>query len=217
MAAASNSVTVIDYGMGNLHSVCRALEHVGADPKLTESAADVRNARQLVLPGVGAFKDGMAELAKRGLVDALRDYAKTGRPLLGICLGMQMLFEESEEFGRHEGLGLMRGAVRAIPAHGSEGKPHKIPHIGWSRLSKPPRAEWEGTLMNAIPEGVEAYFVHSYTAQPADEALRLADADYDGCRVSGVVRDGVIYGCQFHPEKSGPAGLQMLRSFLALA
>ena len=210
------AVTVIDYGMGNLHSVCRALEHVGATPVLTESPDTARAAAHLVLPGVGAFKDGMAELAKRGFVEALRDYAKTGRPLLGICLGMQMLFDESEEFGRHEGLGLMPGAVRAIPAQGSDGTPHKIPHIGWNRLVPPAGVRWDGTLLKGIPAGTEVYFVHSYTAQPAREALRLADADYDGCRVSAVVRDGGIYGCQFHPEKSGPAGLQMLRNFLAL-
>jgi glutamine amidotransferase len=210
------TVKVIDYGMGNLHSVCRALEHVGADAALTEKPEEIAAATHLVLPGVGAFKDGMAELAKRGFVDAVRAYAKTGKPLLGICLGMQMLFEESEEFGRHEGLALMPGAVRAIPAQGADGKPHKIPHIGWNALVPPQGASWEGTLLSGIPAGTEAYFVHSFTAQPADEALRLADADYDGCRVSAVVREGRVYGCQFHPEKSGPAGLAMLRNFLAL-
>lgn len=211
------AVTVIDYGMGNLHSVCRALEHVGAEPRLTENPEDVSAAQHLVLPGVGAFKNGMAELAKRGFVEALRDYAKTGRPLLGICLGMQMLFEESEEFGRHEGLALLRGAVRAIPAHGADGRPHKIPHVGWNRLLRPAGARWEGTILDGMDAGTETYFVHSYTAQPALEAHRLADADYDGCRLSAVVRDRGIYGCQFHPEKSGPAGLQMLRNFLACA
>src|SRR3954470_1919468 len=154
-------VTVIDYGMGNLHSVCRALEHVGAEPKLTENPEDVRSAQLLVLPGVGAFKDGMAELAKRGLVAALRGYANTGRPLLGICLGMQMLFEESEEFGRHDGLGLMPGAVRPIPAQGADGKSHKIPHIGWNRLLKPHGARWDETLLDGLAQGTEAYFVHS--------------------------------------------------------
>lgn len=217
MTSSANSVTVIDYGMGNLHSVCRALEKVGAAPVLTEQPEALAAANHLVLPGVGAFKDGMAELAKRGFVDAVRNYAKSGKPLLGICLGMQMLFEESEEFGRHRGLGVMPGAVRAIPSQGADGLPHKIPHIGWNALVAPGGASWEGTLLSGIPAGTEVYFVHSYTAQPVEEALRLADADYDGCRVSAVVREGHVYGCQFHPEKSGPAGLAMLRNFLAFS
>ena len=207
-------VTVIDYGMGNLHSVCRALEHVGADPRLTEDPAEARAAKQLVLPGVGAFKDGMAELAKRGFVEALRDYAKTGRPLLGICLGMQMLFEESEEFGRHQGLGLLKGAVRAIPAQGTDGRPRKIPHVGWRAVHPAWEGAWDDTLMAETPDGSEFYFVHSYTAMPAHREDRLADADYDGCAISAAVRRGNVYGFQFHPEKSGPAGLALLQRFV---
>ena len=209
------AVAVIDYGMGNLHSVCRALEHVGAEPVLTDSPEDARAAQHLVLPGVGAFKDGMAELAKRGFVEALRDYSKTGRPLLGICLGMQMLFEESEEFGRHEGLALMPGAVRAIPPAGADGKPHKIPHVGWRAVQPAWPGAWSDSLFTGTPEGSEFYFVHSFTAMPAHEKDRLADADYDGCTISAAVRRGNVYGFQFHPEKSGPAGLALLERFVA--
>jgi glutamine amidotransferase len=209
-----SAVTVIDYGMGNLHSVCRALEHVGAEPALTEHPDDVRAAELLVLPGVGAFKDGMAELGKRGLVEALRDYAQTGRPLLGICLGMQMLFEESEEFGRHAGLGLLKGAVRAIPKQGADGKSHKIPHVGWRAVHPAWEGAWNHTLLAATPHGAEFYFVHSYTAMPAQREDRLADADYDGCTISAAVRRGNVYGFQFHPEKSGPAGLALLERFV---
>jgi glutamine amidotransferase len=207
-------VTVIDYGMGNLHSVCRALEHVGAYAVLTESPDDARAATHLVLPGVGAFKDGMAELAKRGFVEALRDYAKTGRPLLGICLGMQMLFEESEEFGRHEGLALMPGAVRAIPAQGADGTPHKIPHVGWRSVQPAWPGAWNDSLFAETAAGSEFYFVHSFTAMPAVAHDRLADADYDGCTISAAVRRGNVCGFQFHPEKSGPAGLALVQRFV---
>jgi imidazole glycerol-phosphate synthase subunit HisH len=210
------AVTVIDYGMGNLHSVCHAFEHIGCEVLLTASPQDVARAERLVLPGVGAFKDGMAELDKRGLVGAIRDYAASGRPVLGICLGMQMLLESSDEFGDHEGLGLINGVVRVVPKTGANDVTHKIPHIGWNRLL-PCSGAWDRTILNGIAQGTEVYFVHSYTAHPADEALRLADADYDGCRISAAVRKDRVYGCQFHPEKSGPAGLQMLRNFVEVA
>jgi glutamine amidotransferase len=207
-------VAVIDYGMGNLHSVCRAFEHVGAESVLTDDPAALRAASHLVLPGVGAFRDGMAELAKRDLVEPLRDYAKSGRPLLGICLGMQMLFEESEEFGRHDGLAILPGAVRAIPATGADGAAHKIPHVGWRAVRPPRAAAWSGTLFEGTSEGEEFYFVHSYTAIPARPEDRLADADYDGCTISAAVRRANVYGFQFHPEKSGTAGLALLSRFV---
>ena len=210
------SVTVVDYGLGNLPSVCRAFEFIGAQVRLTDKPEDIVAADHLVLPGVGAFKNGMAELGKRGLIDPLHAFVATGRPMLGICLGMQMLLEVSDEFGEHEGLRVIPGAVRIIPKIGAAGVQHKIPHIGWNRLLAPPGGSWDGTILEGIPPGTEAYFVHSYTAQPAEEAMRLADADYDGCRISAVVRKDRIYGCQFHPEKSGPVGLQMLKNFLEI-
>lgn len=212
----SASVTVIDYGMGNLYSVCRAFEHLGADVLLTDRPQDVLVANCLVLPGVGAFKHGMAELETRGLVPALQAYARKNRPVLGICLGMQMLLDHSEEFGTHRGLGIIPGAVRAIPKTGANGAPHKIPHIGWNRLIAPAHASWKDTLLDDMSEGVEVYFVHSYTAEPESESVRLADSDYDGRRISAIVRKGNVYGCQFHPEKSGTVGLQMLRNFLSI-
>jgi len=207
----SASVTVVDYGMGNLHSVSRAFEHLGARVELTEDAGRIAEAHRLVLPGVGAFRRGMEELDKRGLIEALRGYAASGRPLLGICLGMQMLFDESDEFGRHEGLRLIPGKVSAIPPR-RDSDPRKIPHIGWNGLLKV--ADWTGTLLDGIKEGAEAYFVHSYTAFPADDRHRVAEADYDGFRIAAVVRRDNISGCQFHPEKSGPVGLRILSRFV---
>jgi glutamine amidotransferase len=205
-------VTVVDYGMGNLYSVSRAFEHVGASVMLTEEPSAVVSARRLVLPGVGAFRRGMDELERRGLVEALRDYASANRPLLGICLGMQMLFEESEEFGRHAGLALIPGRVSAIPVRRHDGGVRKIPHIGWNGLLRV--ADWTGSVLDGVPEGSEAYFVHSYTGLPAVESHRVAEADYDGFPITAVVRKGNIHGCQFHPEKSGPVGLRILRNFV---
>lgn len=209
-------VTVIDYGIGNLLSVSRALEQCGAQVLLTDDPAQIAQAERLVLPGVGAFKNGMDGLRTRGLIDVLCQFSATGRPLLGICLGMQMLLDISEEFGNHEGLGLISGRVMAIPATSATGVPHKIPHIGWNELQAPDTSKWSGTILHDIAPGSPVYFVHSFTAFPDDDACRLADCSYDGRPISAVIRSGNTYGCQFHPEKSGEVGLRILRRFLAL-
>ena len=212
----SPSVTVVDYGIGNLLSVSRALEQCGAKVLLTDDPMQIAQAQRLVLPGVGAFKDGMDGLQARALVDTLREFAATGRALLGICLGMQMLLDFSEEFGTHAGLGLIPGRVLAIPATSPSGAPHKIPHIGWNELQAPGATKWAGTILDGVRPGSSVYFVHSFTAFPDDPACRLADASYDGCLVSAAIQSGNIYGCQFHPEKSGEVGLNVLRQFLTL-
>jgi glutamine amidotransferase len=212
----SVSVAVVDYGIGNLLSVSRALEQCGAQVLLTDDPAQIAQAQRLVLPGVGAFKDGMDGLRTRGLIDILRQFAATGRPLLGICLGMQMLLDYSEEFGTHEGLGLISGRVTAIPATSAAGVRHKIPHIGWNELQAPDANKWSGTILDDIAPGSSVYFVHSFTAFPDDSACRLADCSYDGRLISAVIRKRNTYGCQFHPEKSGEIGLNILRRFLAL-
>ena len=212
----SASVTVVDYGIGNILSVSRALEHCGAKVLLTDLPAQIAQAQRVVLPGVGAFKDGMDGLRERGLIDAVKQFAASGRPLLGICLGMQMLLEFSEEFGVHEGLGLIPGRVAAIPATTADGLPHKIPHIGWNELNfTAGTTDWRGTILEDVSPGNAVYFVHSFTAQPADIRHRLADCDYNGRLVAAAIRSGMVYGCQFHPEKSGNVGLRILKSFLA--
>lgn len=211
-------VTVIDYGIGNLLSVCRAFEHCGAEVLLADSPSDVESAERLVLPGVGAFTDGMAGLSTGGFIGPIRKYVKTGRPFLGICLGMQMMLETSEEFGVHEGLGLIPGNVVAIPCTGSNGKSHKIPHIGWNALLPPtPVADWKETILAGITPGIAVYFVHSFAAVPSNPAHRLADCDYNGRVISAAVKCGNLYGCQFHPEKSGEAGLRIINNFSAVA
>jgi len=213
----SKQVTIVDYGIGNIFSVARAIEKCGAEPVLTDDPALILKADRLVLPGVGAFARGMQGLAERGLVAPLQEYARKGRPLLGICLGMQMLFDRSTEFGDHAGLGLIQGDIRAIEPGSVAGAALKVPHIGWSPLVLPPECTgWERTILDQAAPGVTAYFVHSFTAVPLREQDRLADAHYGAARISATVRKGNIYGCQFHPEKSGATGLRMLDSFLQI-
>jgi glutamine amidotransferase len=208
-------VTVVDYGIGNLLNVVRALEHCGAAVQVVDRATpQAARASRLVLPGVGAFGDGMAELRARGLDDLVRGFAATGRPFLGICVGLQMMFEGSREMGEHAGLGLLQGQVVAVPATGADGRPHRVPHIGWRPLE--PARPWAGSILDGVQAGERAYFVHSFTAEPRDESVRLADVHYDGRRLCAAVQRDNLTGCQFHPERSAHAGLGMLRRFLAL-
>jgi glutamine amidotransferase len=213
----SAKVTVVDYGSGNLLSVCRALRHCGADLVTAESGAEVACAERLVVPGVGAMADSMRNLVARGLVGSIQTYARTGRPLLGICVGMQILFDAGEEFGIHPGIGLLAGRVRKMPAVQDDGSRRKIPQIGWNTLKPAPGVNgWNGTILQGLPDEPAAYFLHSFAVDPTDDAMRLADCAYEGIRVCATVRKGAIYGCQFHPEKSGEVGLAILTNFLAL-
>ena len=209
-------VAVIDYGMGNLLSVRRGLEHCGATVNVTGDRAAISAASRVVLPGVGAFADGMAELRRRQLDAVVREVAARGTALLGICLGMQMLLDESEEFGTTAGLGLIPGRVVPIPSITSDGHPQKIPHIGWNALIPPEgREHWNGTLLEEIAVGEAVYFVHSFMAAPKGTEHRIADCIYGGQRVSAAIGRANVSGCQFHPEKSGAVGLRVLRTFLA--
>ena len=209
------TVSIVDYGMGNLFSVCRAVEYCGAEPVLISTPADVENAHCLVLPGVGAFADGMAGLRALSLVEPLRRHAEAQKPFLGICLGMQMMMDWSVEFGRHDGLGIIAGGVVPVPTRDRSGMPHKVPLIGWSGLDLPPgRNDWAGTLLRDTAPGAAAYFVHSFMAAPDDEATRLADTDYGGQKICAAIARGQVAGCQFHPEKSGEVGLGILKAFL---
>ncbi|MHB8475474.1 MAG: imidazole glycerol phosphate synthase subunit HisH [Steroidobacteraceae bacterium] len=208
-------VAVMDYGVGNLLSVRRALEHCGAEVTVTSDRAALLSSPRVVLPGVGAFANGMAELRRRGLDEVARDIAARGVPLLGICLGMQMLLDESEEFGMSTGLGLIPGRVVPVPATTSLGGPQKIPHIGWNTLVMPEsRRSWAGTLLHDIKTATAVYFVHSFMAQPLHNPDRVADCLYGGIPISAVIARRNVFGCQFHPEKSGIVGLSVLRAFL---
>ena len=216
-------VAIIDYGSGNLRSAMKAFERsaretgIAADVLLTTDADIVRSADRIVLPGVGAYADCKAGLAAvPGMIDALNETViKKSRPFLGICVGMQLLFDFGEEFGTHAGLGIIPGRVRPVPATAADGTPHRIPHIGWNVLVAPAHgAGWGDTILADLPAEPAVYFVHSFAPVPADERTRLADCLYNGCRVSAAIRAGNTYGCQFHPEKSGPTGLRILQNFL---
>jgi glutamine amidotransferase len=207
-------VVVVDYGVGNLLSVQRGLEYCGADVILTSDPCVVMAAERVVLPGVGAFSNAMKALQDRGLVSAIRRLAHKRTPLLAICLGMQLLLDESEEFGISEGLGLIPGRVVPVPGLTTSGEAQKIPHIGWSGLNlAESAASWQGTLLQDNRYEEAAYFVHSYMAVPVDSKYRLADCLYGGHRISAVIARDFITGCQFHPEKSGEVGLRILKRF----
>ena len=210
-------VTVIDYGIGNLLSVARAFEYCGANVVLSDDPKQIASADYLVLPGVGAFADGMAGLRQRNLIEPTNEFSSKNRPFLGICLGMQMMLSTSEEFGNHQGLGLIKGKVTVIPSTDITGAPHKIPHIGWNSLQFPPGiSSWEDSILSSTLPGTSVYFVHSFTAAPDSPLNRLADCLYNGRVISAAIRSGNLYGCQFHPEKSGQSGLKILDIFLKL-
>lgn len=211
-----SAVTVIDYGASNLLNVVRALKHCGAQVDVTNHAATIAKADKLILPGVGAFGDCSAALEKLGLAQPIKEYVASGKPFLGICVGMQVMFDVGEEFGTHKGLGLIPGKVVRVPDVGRGGKAHKIPHIGWNTLLRPAHlTSWSDPIF-ATADNASVYFVHSYMGVPSDDAHKLATVDYNGVEICAAVRRGNAYGCQFHPEKSGETGLAILNAFTTL-
>lgn len=209
-------VVVIDYGMGNLLSVRRGIEASGGEVEVTAVPEEIARAERLILPGVGSFKDGMKELHDRDLVEAIRKFLSTGRPFLGICLGMQMLMSESEEHGHHQGLGIVPGKVIEIPRDDLDGmRLRKIPHIGWNALRySPGKNNWNDTILQNTSEGEYFYFVHSFMSVPNDVEDVLAECEYDNLPIAACLARDNIMGCQFHPEKSGRSGLKILDRFL---
>lgn len=209
-------VTLVDYGMANLLNVARAFEHCGAAVHVVEKPEDVLAAERLVVPGVGAFRDCLEEMRRRGFDDALCRYVDSGRPMLGICVGMQALFEVSEEFGEHPGLGILPGRVRAIPMRAADGTGQRVPHIGWNHLSEPETGRvWSGTLLEPfLGQRPAVYFVHSFEVHPVNPTDRLADCLYGGHLLCAAVQRGNLMATQFHPERSGEIGLTILRRFL---
>lgn len=198
-------IAVIDYGVGNMFSLCSSLKYIGADVTVTSDAGQIRKADRIILPGVGAFADAIEKLRSKGLDKVIKEEAAAGKDMMGICLGMQLLFERSFEYGEHEGLGLLKGSV--VPMEGNLPEGLKIPHIGWNQLE----FTKEHRLLSKINERDCVYFVHSYYAQDCDDSL-IASTDYGRKITAAVARDNVM-GCQFHPEKSGKTGLAILRAF----
>ena len=209
-------IAIIDYGVGNLFSLKSSLKQLGLEAVVTADADTIRKADRLILPGVGAFADAMAKLEATGLVPVMKEEAER-KPLLGICLGMQMLFDESEEFGLHKGLGLIPGRVVKIPDTDADGCPQRVPHISWNPLYPAGgRTDFSGTALQNVQPGQECYFIHSYEAKPAAEEYRLADTVYGGRKVCAAAQKGCVIGTQFHPEKSGPVGLGIIKAYLDL-
>ena len=201
-------IAIIDYGVGNLFSLVSSLKSIGVDAVVTDDKAVIGAADKLILPGVGAFGDARKKLSSTGMDAVLLEEAQKGKPILGICLGMQLLFEKSYEYGTHTGLGLLSGEVVSmegvVPAH------YKIPHIGWNAL----QFKKQNPLFRFIEDGDFVYFVHSYYVKNCDDSL-LATTEY-GAELTAAVAKDSIYGCQFHPEKSGSVGLNILRGFAQL-
>jgi len=200
---------IVDYGMGNLFSLQRAINYLGGKVLVSQDPDVVSCCQHLILPGVGAFGDGMENLKRLNLVEAIKKFVKSGNALLGICLGMQLFMDESGEFGRHTGLGLVSGKVQRLEE--SKADFCKIPHVGWNKLIG---TGWKGTILENIPEGSFVYFVHSYAVNPDSDSDRLADTIYGDNRFCSVLRHENIFGCQFHPEVSAGTGLEILRRFL---
>ncbi|WP_169054770.1 imidazole glycerol phosphate synthase subunit HisH [Azospirillum sp. TSA2s] len=199
-------IVVVDYGRGNLFSIDQALRHLGCSPVATSDPAEIEAATGVILPGVGAFGDAMDRLRQQTLIGPLQQTARSGRPFLGICLGMQMLASHSEEFGTHEGLDLVPGHIRRLPEDDRPGG-IEVPNIGWRRLIP-------GSGPTAEKSEDYAYFVHSYFFEPTDPSVISSSINFNGHMVPAIIRSGNIQGFQFHPERSGPAGLRFLENFL---
>lgn len=205
---AKETITMIDYGASNIRSAQKAFEYVGANVTLTDDPDIIRRAEKMVLPGVGAFGPGMAKIKSKNIDLAIHENVNAGVPLLGICLGMQFLFEQSDEMGRHEGLGLLRGSVTRFDLVDNK---LKIPHMGWNQINH----QENHRLLASVPSGAHTYFVHSYYCRPAESMVVIANTDYGGEFASIVGQDNV-FGIQFHPEKSQKRGLQILKNYVNL-
>ena len=201
-------VAIIDYGVGNLFSLKSSLREIGAEAVVTSDEKVIAEADRIILPGVGAFEDAARKLRETGMAEVVKREAAAGKPMMGICLGMQLMFDVGYEYGEHEGLGLIRGSVRPVADVIPEG--YKIPHIGWNLL----KFRKESPLFKYIKEDDYVYFVHSYYAAECDESV-IAVTEY-GAELTAAVANGNVYGCQFHPEKSGEVGMKILKAFMEL-
>ena len=211
-------VVIVDYGVGNLYSLRKACAKFADNIVISEDADTISSADAVILPGVGAFQAGMEGLRKRNLIKVVKKFAASGKPILGICLGAQLMFEKGYEFGEFDGLGLIPGKVVAFPKL----KNAKIPQIGWNTISVKRNAKsaknlLRGTILNSVKKDPCVYFIHSYILKPLKQSNILADTTYGGHNFCSAVKSGNIYGTQFHPEKSGTAGLKIIENFIKLA
>ena len=206
-------IVIIDYGIGNVRSIFNAFSNQGLDPILSNDSEAILKADGLVLPGVGAFSHAMKNLKKYGLIDVIKDYAKTGKPLLGICLGMQLLLEGSEEFGFTDGIGLVKGKVVKLPL--DKLNITKLPHISWANIDTK-IVKWDNTILNDIHLKSDMYFIHSFAANIENENEILSETKYLDITFCSSLKKGNIYGCQFHPEKSSKEGLKIIKNFIKI-
>ncbi|MDP1725458.1 MAG: imidazole glycerol phosphate synthase subunit HisH [Bacteroidota bacterium] len=209
----SSKVVIVDYGLGNIFSINQACKHVGLDSTITSDPKHILNADALILPGVGAFGDAMNSLRENNLIEPILDFVKTGKPFLGICLGMQLLFTESEEFGEHKGLNLVPGKIVRFPEFNSNSKVVRVPQIQWNQIYKNDPLVWNSSPLIDIEEGTYMHFVHSYYAIPQSNDNILSYSEYEGVRYASAVAKDNIVGVQFHPEKSADQGLKIYRNW----
>jgi len=206
------TIAIVDYGLGNLYSISKALQCFAKEVVITNDPKIISSADGVVIPGVGAFVAGMRGLKEKKLIEPLKDFAASGKPMLGICLGAQLMLSWGFEFGKHRGLDIITGTVKPFP--GSVTKKEKVPHIGWSGITPPKKESWNNTIFAGINDHASVYFVHSYTMIPDDSADIIALAEYGGLNFCAAIKKGRVYGTQFHPEKSGEIGLSIIKNFI---
>lgn len=205
------TVVILDYGIGNVRSIYNAMKKVNANPVLTNKPELIRDADAVILPGVGAFAKGMENLKLHHLIEPIHEFTHSGKPFMGICLGMQMLLEESNEFGTTRGLGLIEGKVEQLKVNGL-----RLPHVSWNEIEVPSNHSWSNTILHDIRPASDMYFVHSFAAYPRNSKDVLSTTTYDAISYCSAVHKDNIYGVQFHPEKSAEYGLRILKNFVAL-
>jgi imidazole glycerol-phosphate synthase subunit HisH len=206
-------IAIIDYGLSNLYSISKALKRFTDNVFITDELNGLNSVDAVVLPGVGAFEEGMKGLRTRGLENGLKEFVNSGKPLLGICLGAQLLLSRGYEFGAFDGLNIIKGEVVKFP----EIQDVKIPHVGWNKIYPPESGEWVKTIFDFPAKNASMYFVHSYIMKPSNKENIFALSNYGGYEFCSVVRKDNIYGCQFHPEKSADFGLEIIKNFVKLA
>lgn len=205
-------VKIVDYQMGNMFSIQGACNKVGLEAMITSDLREITQADALILPGVGAFDEAMGNLRRLDLVEPIKDFVQTGKPFLGICLGMQLLFSQSEEFGCTNGLDIVQGAVEKLPSS-LAGKALRVPHIGWNRIYPSAGQPWESTILSKVDPGEFMYFAHSFHCKPADDLVTLSMTSYDGFEFCSSIRFRNIHATQFHPEKSAQHGINIYKNW----
>jgi imidazole glycerol-phosphate synthase subunit HisH len=205
-------VAIVDYGMGNIFSVKHACEHVGLKAKVTSSTQDIESAKAIILPGVGAFGDAIKNIEELGLIGVLQDAAASGKPFIGICLGLQLLMEESSEFGKHKGLGIIKGEVISLEDPQLGNQKIKVPQIGWHKIHKASDDLWQKSCLESVKNDAYMYFVHSYCVKPENSETVLTTTQYEGKEFCSSIQKDNVFACQFHPERSGVEGLKVYQN-----